>query len=380
MQNSEICDVDKCTGCGACYNKCPRHCIEMQEDELGFLYPVINEAECIHCNLCKKTCPVNEPVVRKEAKKTYAAWDLNQESRKSSMSGGVAAVFSRYIIDHHGVVYGAVWNSDFSVSHVRISNYEDLEKLKGSKYVQSNLADIFKSVEHEVKNEKLVLFTGTPCQCAGLINYLGKQYSNLYVVDIICHGVPSQSLLKDAVKCAIGEQHYTKILFRDNTGYKLKIYNGEDLLYAKSYRESSFARAFLYGLHSRKSCYSCDYANPKRVTDITIGDFWGLGKNKPFNYSTKDGVSAIMVISDKGEELLEKCKEYLFLEERETQEAVHGNSQLMQPHKQHPKYEYFRKHYQKGHYYETLDKCFKTELIFEKIKKQIKIIIGKDKK
>lgn len=378
MENDRICDVNKCTGCGACYNKCPKNCIKMEEDELGFIYPIVDETKCIHCNLCKKVCPVNEPVQKKNVKKTYAAWDLDVDSRKSSMSGGVAAVFSKYVIEHNGTVFGAVWNEDFSVSHVLINKYNDLEKLKGSKYVQSNLSDIYKLVEKEAKQEKLVLFTGTPCQCAGLIKYLGKaQYENLYIVDIICHGVPSQSLLKDAVTSAIGEKNFTRILFRDNTGYKLKIYNETELLYEKSYKEASFARAFLYGLHSRKSCYSCDYACPERITDITIGDFWGLGKNKEFSHSQKDGVSVILVNTNKGSALLEQCGQLLFLEERETREAVVGNSQLQEPQKMHRKYAYFRQHYKKGHYYEVIEKCFKTELILMKFKILIKKVIGK---
>lgn len=377
MDSSQICNHDKCTGCGACYNKCPKNCIKMKEDNLGFLYPVIEEDKCIHCNACRRVCPVNTPRKKRKIKDTFAAWDLDINSRKSSMSGGAAAVFSKYVIKNGGTVFGASWNDDFTVSHIEVQDEAELDKLKGSKYVQSNIGNIYESVEKTVKSGKMTLFIGTPCQCAGLMNFISDSYDNLYVVDIICHGVPSQKLLNDAVKEAIGEKEYTQILFRDRTGYKLQIYNKDNLLYAKSYKEVSYARAFLYGLHSRKSCYSCEYAEPKRVTDITIGDFWGLGVVEKFEHSKEDGVSVILVNSDKGSDLLDKCKEKMFLEKRQTEEAVNGNSQLQGPHQKHPKCSYFNSNYEEGKYYSVLKKCFRTELIVVHVKDFAKKVLRK---
>lgn len=335
-----ICEREKCTGCYACYNICPKQCIEMREDELGHIYPSINSVECINCELCKKVCPANEDVEFKFPIEAYAAWSNDEVDRKSSTSGGVASVFSSYVINNQGVVFGVKFNDNLKAQHCVAQNIEQVKAFKGSKYVHSMIGDTYKQAKSFLDNNKKVLFIGTPCQIAGLLNFLGKPYENLITVDLVCHGVPPNKLLTEHIKEI--EQKFNKkstnISFRNRnneSGFCFTLYNNDDIFYKKGLNNDLYYLGFLKGLFFRNSCYSCKYATNQRVSDVTIGDFWGLGKKIPFDYYIQGGVSLILTNTDKGKAFLEECKDQLLLVKRPLEEAFAGNSQLNYPSRGH---------------------------------------------
>ena len=187
-----ISEKEKCVGCHACYNICPTHSISMQIDVDGFWYPVVDIEKCIHCGRCEKVCPVLKQAKRNEEQlQIYGACSVDEDIRSQSSSGGVFSVLALHVLNKGGIVYGASFNSNFQVQHIGISSVTELDKLRGSKYVQSQIGDIYRDVKQQLRNGKMVLFTGTPCQVDGLNNFLGRTYDNLITQDIVCHGVPS---------------------------------------------------------------------------------------------------------------------------------------------------------------------------------------------
>ena len=320
-----ICSKNHCTGCYACVNACPMNCIEMIEDELGNVYPQINQDICIHCDLCKKICPSLKDVELKEPMDAYASWNKRDSIRLNSTSGGLATTFSKWILENEGVVYGAGWNHGI-VEHLRITNVAALNKIQGSKYTHSHIEYQYQNAKRDLLDNKLVLFIGTPCQIAGLYAYLQKKYDNLYTVDIICHGVPSQKLLREDVSVDFDE-----VYFRDKEGFNLTGYKNGNILCKKPYYKSLYYQAFLDGVIYRENCYSCRYAQPKRVSDITIGDFWGLGELNSAQKEENKGISVVLPNTEKGKSLLEQVNKDIFIEKRSVEEAVKGNSQLQHP-------------------------------------------------
>lgn len=339
-----ICKEEHCTGCSACMNKCPKQCIEMKEDEIGHLHPYIDDSRCIECGLCRKVCPENTRPVGEPIRKVYAAWSLDDNDRQSSSSGGIASVLTNHIIYQGGKVFGAVSGNHCDVYHKGIDTISETVKFKGSKYVQSTIGYCYKEVKAALESNRKVLFIGTPCQIAGLRNYLGKSYDNLTMVDIICHGVPPIKLVREHLSKFCNIEDITKVTFRDNENYRLSAFRSNKLLYSKPFPKDSYMYGFMYGLFYRPSCYECRYANNLRVSDITIGDFWGLGKTKPVSYPTKK-VSVVIPNTAKGIKMLSECHDYLFLEERDSEEAIAGNTQLQRPSKKHKYYNLFRKIY-----------------------------------
>lgn len=339
----EICPKDMCTGCAACVNACPRSCIEMHEDKWGFINPIIDATRCVDCGLCEIICPSNNEAIEFSIpQKCYAAWSLDSHDRDTSTSGGIASVLSTFVISEGGVVYGAVVCKGAEIQHIRVESINDLYRLKGSKYVQSHITDVFKSVLADLKSGLKVLFTGTPCQVAGLKSFLKKPYPGLITVDIICHGVPNRKLLHEHLaNKKIHIKDIDSLSFRGNKEYQLSVVCGGRKVYEKGMLKDSYLTGFMYGLFFRPSCYQCKYANEKRFSDLTIGDFWGLGEKIAFIH-TKEKVSAILVNSQKGENLLNGCSGMLYTEERPVREAIEGNTQLQHPARKHEFYNLFR--------------------------------------
>lgn len=363
-----LCEKKDCTGCYSCYNICPKNAIEFKEDEYGYIYPEINN-NCIKCGLCEKVCPSINNLKFKKPQKAYASWSIDTENRKTSTSGGVASILSQYIIDCGGIVYGAAYCENLNVNHIRVTNKVELLRLKGSKYVQSNIGDSYLKAKKDLDNNKLVLFTGTPCQIAGLLQYLRKEYNNLITLDIVCHGVPSNKMLKEYVKEEIGHIDIDSIQFREGINYVISFKKDNNIIYRKVIRESTYFTGFMQSIISRENCYKCKYAKPERISDITIGDFWGLGQEKPFNHDIKDGVSLLLPNTEKGKKLIQDCKENLFIEERDITEAINGNSQLRQPAQCHKKRGMFKEYYLKKGFNKSIKKCFRLDFIKYRIKK-----------
>ncbi len=272
-------EQSKCTGCAACKLVCPYNCIEMKYDREGFLQPRIDENKCKNCGKCKKVCPVENEMHLTEMNKTdygYVGYATDDKIRMSSSSGGVFTLLAQYVLERGGFVYGAGYDRAYMVRHFEISSVEDLKSLRGSKYVQSNVGNIYRKIKQRLEEGKTVLFSGTGCQIAGLKKFLNKEYDNLYSVAIICHGVPSPGIWSQYKKKYYGLKG---VNFRDKThGWRslhLKIEDdkGTKLI---SKDKDPFFHAFLHNLILRKSCYNCKFRAEKSHADVMIGDAWGI--------------------------------------------------------------------------------------------------------
>lgn len=374
-----ICDEGLCTGCGLCTVQCPRKCITMiSTGKFGHLYPNIDNNSCIDCGLCKRNCPALINTEKRKPKTAYAAWSKDEEDYKSSTSGGAASIFTQHIISKSGVVYGCAMLPNIEASHIRVDNYEDSMKLKGSKYVQSDITNIMPILKKDVKEGKSVLFIGTPCQVAAIKSSYKEQPQNLLLIDLVCHGVPSLQLLKKHVKRIADYPHYDNVFFRDGNiiGLVLKV-NGH-VVYKQQLKKPRYKEwyinTFFDGYTYRESCYNCKYACPDRVSDITIGDFWGLGKKQPADEIPlhQYGCSLILPNTEKGLYMIEQIKPKMYLYERSIDEAINGNDQLKRPFKMNRRIRVFRKFYHlfgyQLYYWVLADKVVKTK---------IKTILGK---
>lgn len=332
---NRVCDRDKCTGCWACVNACPKQCISMKEGELRHLYPEVEQSLCVDCGLCQKVCPAVNPQEKNTPQIVYACWTKDEEECKSSTSGGMGATFARHIIQGGGVVYGCACMDDVNVRHIRVDKEEDLVLLKGSKYVQSSIRDCYCCVKEDLqKTDRKVLFVGTPCQIAGLRGFLRRDYDNLYLVDLICHGVPSVGYLREHLKNVTARTKYDAVRFREGRDrYCLSVMVEGEKIYSSDVWESRYEdvyyNAFIDGYTYRESCHACAYAEKNRVSDITIGDFWGLHDDIPVKH--ENGINCMLVNTSKGNALVEAVKESVHLYRRELSEAVNGNDQLRAP-------------------------------------------------
>lgn len=371
-----ICSKEKCTGCFGCYNICPKKAIEMKKDEYGNIYSHINKEKCINCGLCKKVCPqLKNELDFKEPITAFAMYIKDKDKRSQSTSGGAATVFYEYTLSKKGIVYGVSnFGAKEKLSFIRIDNIKDLYKVKGSKYVHCYVNDAFSQIKKDLTEEKEVLFIGTPCQVSGLKLFLMKDYDNLTTVDIICHGVPSQQLLFDELKkLTIDSSMVESISFRDGNGYNLKVVSMEgNILYENNSMNNDYYRNFLSGNFYRENCYSCRYARRERISDITIGDFWGLSKDSKIYDDEKKGISVILPNTEKGLKLVESIKSKCNIEERKVDEACKENGQLNHPMKKTKAYSIYLENYPKLGYKKTVSKM-------TNIKTKIKIMARNNK-
>ena len=307
----------ECTGCAACANACPQRCIELREDPYGETHPSIEANKCVDCGLCVKVCPNNREPDFRWPEECFATWEENVEDRLTSASGGVAAAMASYTVARGGVVFGTVYDKDLTPVTTSVEDESELERLKGSKYVQSVVGpETYRSVKGFLESGREVLYVGTPCQVAGLKGFLRREYENLTTVDLICHGVSPTKYFKEEVDYLVRRHHaerVTNVRFRGNDGndFRLTLWRGAEKIYSGSTLDNYYFGGFMGGVSLRENCYSCRYARPERVADITIGDFIGLGKEEPFGYDAKN-VSFVSLNTDRGktfyQSVLEKSK------------------------------------------------------------------------
>ncbi len=326
-----------CTGCTACMNICPVECIKMIENEKGFKFPNIDFTKCIRCNQCRNVCPINKNNNSVLVKKCYAAKAKDDYIVNNSSSGGVFTILAKEIINNKGVVYGAVLNiGDMEVKHLRINNLKDLNLINGSKYVQSNLDNIYRQVKADLDDDITVLFSGTPCQIIGLKSYLRKKYDNLVCIDVVCHGVPSPlffnkytQFLENKYNSKIKSVNFkNKTNGWNNSNIEISFDNGDVLL--EKISDNVYMKSFLNNTILRESCYNCNFKSNNSNTDITLGDFWGIEnftKNEKLLDNT--GVSLIIINSTKGLDLFYKVSNELIYEEKSYDEAKKYNSCLV---------------------------------------------------
>jgi len=326
----EITDKTKCCGCYACYNICPKNAIIMKEDEKGFKYPIIDKEKCVNCGLCDKVCPIIQNKKNENEPKAYACYNKNEEIRKQSSSGGIFTLLAEEILNRNGIIFGAAFDNKFLIKHISVETIEELEKLRGSKYAQSQIGETYKKAKIELEKGRHVLFTGTPCQIEGLKTYLGKEYENLYTQDIICHGVPSPKVL-DLYMKELNNKHDSKIVECSHRskikGWKnfciyVKFQNKET--YVKTHHEDLYMKAFLKNTILRDSCYKCSFKKLNRISDITLGDFWGVQNIMP-EFDDDKGLSLVVVNSKKGQELFEKINKKIVLQNVNLNEAIKYN-------------------------------------------------------
>lgn len=329
-----IAEKTHCTGCGACKDICPANCIQMSADDEGFLYPTINQDMCIRCGKCARICPVNNAQEKLGDTVAYAAINNNDEIRQQSSSGGVFTALAEHVINNGGVVFGAAFNAEFQVKHIYVETIEQLDRLRGSKYVQSEIGDCYKQAREFLEADRLVLFTGTPCQIGGLFAFLGKTYENLYTQDIICHGVPSPMLWDKylAFRESQAESKVRSVFFRyKKHGWKTfsVLFNySNDTEYVKPLSQDPYMQAFLKDLCLRPSCYHCVFKTVYRQADITLADFWGVEKCNPEMDDDK-GTSLVLLHSSKGVELFDSVRESLVFEKTDLGKAISFNSAML---------------------------------------------------
>jgi len=304
--------LELCNGCHACYSLCPKKAIKMVVNTEGFLFPQINNELCIECGLCEKRCPVLNPITKEsEQTEAYAIINNDEEIRLQSSSGGVFSAIAQDVIKQNGIVFGAKFDNDFNVVHGFTDSIGGLSDFRGSKYVQSDIGDSYKSCKNFLDEGRQVLFSGTPCQIAGLQSFLGKNYDNLLLVDIICHGVPSP-LLWTEYKKTLEKKFASRIVKtafrRKDYGWKqysLAVTFGNASEYCNTLRQDSYLKLFLKDVCLRESCYNCKYKTEKRIADITIADFWGVQNEYP-ELDDDKGTSFVITHSDKGKFSIEK--------------------------------------------------------------------------
>jgi coenzyme F420-reducing hydrogenase beta subunit len=326
---------ENCCGCSACKSICPKDAISMEPDALGFLYPKVNLDKCIDCGLCEKVCAFNDHYdvsLNLSEPKAFGVRHKNMKEIESSRSGAAFIALSDWILDNGGVVYGAGYKDHFRVTHKRALTKQERDEFKGSKYVQSDMGNVFLQVRRDLDEGLLVLFSGTGCQVAGLNSFIGKKRRDqLYLLDIVCHGVPSPYIWRDYLNYLEKKEgmSITSVNFRDKgkfgwVGHKESFESNKVRIFADTY-------TYIFHQHImlRQSCGVCYYANVKRPGDITIADFWGWEKtNSEFNKDNK-GCSLVLCNTEKGCRLFELCKKDLYFFSAEIENCLQPN--LLRP-------------------------------------------------
>ena len=339
MGTNILCSKAECTGCFACSAICHKGAIQIIKDSEGFRYPKIDETLCTKCGGCSQVCPVLNPLEKNDKGNVYASWANDISIRESSSSGGLFSVFSNYILENGGIVVGASLENDGYVYHRIISNKSDLKALRGSKYVQSNISiSTYHLIKDAIKTGQAVLFCGTPCQIAGIKKYT-KNPSNLYTIDLVCHGVPSPEYFSNYIhKLRSKYPDMIEFNFRDCKNWavcsssNISINKNGNILNKYLFGiDTIYSAAFLKNLMNRECCYACLYSQINRIGDITLADFWGIGKTSPFHENIKQGVSMVSVNTQKGNNLFKAIKDQIFYQARDLQETINGgNEQLIQ--------------------------------------------------
>ena len=383
----QICSNQICSGCQACKESCPVQAISMEENSRGFVYPKIDKSICIDCKKCVKVCPAINPQQKNPAQDiVYAAWTKDSLNRWFSTSGGVSYELSKWFVENGGVFCGCRWNIDHA-EHVCCDCIEDLHQFQGSKYTYSNINGVYTQIRTYLKSGRKVLFVGTACQVAGLKSFLVKEYDNLYTVEILCHGIPSLSMLRERIsqvekennKRVIDIRFRNKVTSQHNTCMK---YTYED---GATFSCSEFSDFFFRGFESnyflRENCFQCQYATPERVADLTIADFWGYRLKQLRYKSHRKGTSLVLVNTDKGSNLFKILSSKLIIDKRSFEEAAKCNPNLYKPQTKPITYDVFWERLQEGEnilqlhqeYFPPIEHHEMTKL--ESFKRDIKVLL-----
>ncbi len=327
----KITDKTLCVGCGACIEKCPKSCINAIYDEEGFLYPEVDEKRCINCNVCEHTCPVLKDCEKSAPLQVSGCTSKDNSLLKVSSSGGLFTLLVKKFFDSYpnAHIYGAAYNADFSVSHIRIDSFDDIGLLQGSKYVQSDCTAVYKEIKELLDKSESVYFSGTPCQIAALKSFLGKEYSGLFTQAILCHGVPSPALWSKFVDelQSQSDSPIKQISFRDKEKgwerYRFSVIFEDGTGFVPEKHDKWFTTAFGADLSLRPACYHCRFKYPNYFSDITIGDFWNVKQFCPSAYN-EQGVSLAIVTTQKGLSLLNEISDNIVVHNVTIEQAINS--------------------------------------------------------
>lgn len=324
---------ENCCGCSICEHICPRSAISMNTDAFGFLSPVVNNELCINCDLCEKVCPFNIQLsITTPVRIAYAARHNNAEVIKKSRSGGIFTALSDSILQDGGVIYGAALSEGLRIEHIRAESATERDLMRGSKYSQSYMGDICKAVKQDLKNGKKVLFSGTPCQVEAIKRFVGTQLrDNLITVDVICHGTGSPEIWTKFTEYieSIESKKIVRADFRDKSKYGWDGLHKESFLLENEHKSKYYPYIYYNDLHVRECCGHCPYSSLERCSDITLGDLWGYEKVVPEWSKGNNGISLVLINSDKGMRLFNSCRDSIESKAIEI-------SEVMQPHLKHP--------------------------------------------
>lgn len=389
---------DICTGCSVCEALCPKTLITMSRDSHGFLYPLKDVQHCTECELCKLRCPINTLPTVSNKTDVLAGYALDTDLLDISSSGAIFPILSKEILNQGGIVFGASFNSNFDVVHICAESEESLRSICGSKYVQSRIdKHCYERVKSELKNGRLVYFSGMSCQIAALKNYLSHDYENLITQDTICHSVPSPLVWRDYIS-ELERSYGSKLKsfsFRhkqngwENYYIRAEFENGK--IFSEPASINPYQKGFIKGLFSRESCFSCKFRGLERASDITLADFWGVKNILPEAYN-KNGTSLIMLHSEKGKKLLDKCNDRLELFPVSADTAFSFNPAAFEAIKRPAQYDEFWKHYSKEPFDTLVERCcmptmsekftehLKSSIFYRGLHRFIKIFLSSDSK
>lgn len=325
----EIKEKENCCGCTACKNICPVSAITMVEEEEGFLYPNIDKEKCVNCGVCEKVCPIINKKTKKETEQSaFVINNKDDKVRSESTSGGAFTPIAEYVIKNNGVVFGAVCGENLEVYHTYAEKIKDIKRFRGSKYVQSNLKNTFTEAKSFLDNNRMVCFSGTPCQIQGLKSFLRKDYDNLITVDFVCRAVPSPLVLKKYLTYQEKKNKNEKIdsvIFRDKSkygyNYSSMTVKGENFTYREGIETDPYLRAFFNNYSGRPSCYQCKFRDNKRVSDFTLWDCFTISE---FDKELADnkGTTRVIIQTKKGQEVFEAVKSNYNYKEVKVEDAV----------------------------------------------------------
>ena len=336
-----------CAGCSACASICPKQCISMGRDEEGFVYPQLDETECMNCHLCEKVCPIlNKKSAEGDAPIVYASYNKDEHVRMHSSSGGIFSLFADWVLAQGGVVFGAGYGEKNKIIHKAARTSNELEELRGSKYVQTDICGIYLEVKKALNANEWVLFTGTPCQVQGVKTYLGKEYDKLVTQDLICHGVASPMVWEKYLQYHEKRQEakVVGVSFRSKRkGWKkfsMELHFSNKKIYSQTLDKDAMLQFFLKDYSLRPACYDCKFKESKHISDITLADFWGIEHLKP-EICEEKGVSLVFLNTDKAKKIFEGLKPKVCFELVSLESVIPYNSAILHSVKEPEKREQF---------------------------------------
>ena len=374
----KIVNHNMCTGCGACQYICNKGAIRLEKNTEGFLIAKINSQKCVNCGLCLKKCIMENPNYVNEQRPECYAMMAKDEIRKISSSGGMFTVIANYIIENGGYVCGAAYNNDFSVKHIIVNNKSELYKLRGSKYMQSNASVIYADIKKLLDKDELVLFSGMPCQVAGLYSFLGKEYNSLYTIDLLCHGITSSKVFEKYHKDILDGKMLSRLEFKEKEPWGwhagVNAYFIDGSKYSKPLESDLYFISYLKSISKNTSCGVCKLNKLPRQGDLTIGDFWGIAKEDPSAFDGK-GTSVVLLNNEKGKRITSEISDKMKLWKKESLDAaIRGNRIIVGPYRLHKNRDLFFKEIDNLDFRTLTLGCYENKLYKYQKEKLLKII------